>query len=377
MKVPFLDLKQQYNSIDDEILNEISKVIRDTAFSGGPFVSQFEKSFASFCENDYAIGVGSGTEALWLALMAFGIGPGDEVITTANTFIATAEAISLCGAQPVLVDIDEKTFNMDPSCLEEAISDYTRAIIPVHLYGQMADMFPIMEIAKKHNLIVIEDSCQSHGARYHDHVAGSIGDAGCFSFYPGKNLGAFGEAGAVVTRHASIAEGIALLRDHGQPQKYHHKLIGMNSRMDGIQAAILNVKMKYLPNWNRLRAKAAWKYEQQLGEIEEILLPHETEYGRHVYHIYAIRTANRNDFMDYLRDRDISCGIHYPIPVHLQEAYQFLGYRKGSFPVTEKCAAELVSLPMFPELTDLQIDYVCDEIANYVEIGAKKHRKSA
>jgi dTDP-4-amino-4,6-dideoxygalactose transaminase len=377
MKVPFVDLKSQYESIKDEIAVAIQQVLESSAFSGGQFVNQFEERFASFCQSQYAIGVGSGTEALWLSLLALGIGQGDEVITVPNTFIATAAAISFSGAKPVFVDIDEETYTMDPQKLDDflkfrnsqsAIRNSVKAIIPVHLFGQTADMDPILEIARRHGLFVIEDACQAHGSEYKGKRAGSIGNAGCFSFYPGKNLGAYGEAGAVVTNDESIAEKIRMLRDHGQPQKYHHDVIGWNARMDGFQGAILSIKLKHLPSWNEARRKNARLYDERLADVEGILIPQEAKYAKHVYHLYAIRAQKRDELISFLAKRDIICGIHYPIPIHLQKAYRYLGSQKGSFPVSEGCARELVSLPMFPELTDEQIEYVGTEIKHFYEI---------
>jgi len=362
MKVPFLDLKTQHASIRDEIDAVIKQVIDNTAFAGGPFVAQFEKEFASFCQCAFAIGVGSGTDALWLSLLALGIGSNDEVITVPNTFIATAEAISFCGARPVLVDIDEKTYTMNPELLEAAVTPRTKAIIPVHLYGQMADMDPIMEVARKHKLYVIEDACQAHGATYKGRAAGSIGDAGCFSFYPGKNLGACGEAGAVVTNNPDLDKQIRILRDHGQPQKYHHSAIGWNARMDGFQGAILNIKLKYLNQWTEARRRNAALYSKLFSTVDGIQIPAEADYAKHVYHIYPILVKNRDALIAYLEGQDVSCGIHYPVPVHLTEAYRFLCYKKGDFPESEKSAAHVLSLPMYPELTDNQIQYVVNSV---------------
>ncbi len=368
MKVPFLDLKAQYASIRNEIATGLQEVLDNTAFAGGPFVKKFEKDFASFCQCELAIGVGSGTAAIWMALMALGVGKGDEVITTTNTFIATAEAISFCGAQPVFIDIDEQTYNMNPELLEDAITPKTRAIIPVHLYGQMADMDPIMKIARKHELFVIEDACQAHGAEYKGRRAGSIGDAGCFSFYPGKNLGAYGEAGAVVTNNAELAERICMLRDHGQSEKYYHSIIGWNARMDGFQGAVLSVKLKHLPAWNEARRENAQLYSDFLAGVDDIITPAEAAHARHIYHIYAVCVQNRDKLISTLAEKDIDCGIHYPIPIHLQDAYRFMGYKEGSFPIAEKCADELVSLPMFPELTQEQIERVSDEIKSFLVV---------
>jgi dTDP-4-amino-4,6-dideoxygalactose transaminase len=364
MKVPFLDLKAQYAMIKNEIHSALNEVIENTAFAGGPYVAQFEKAFAGFCGAKHAIGVGNGTDALWLSLLALSIGPGDEVITVPNTFIATAEAITYCGAKPVFVDIEEETFNMNPALLEDAITPRTKAVIPVHLFGQTADMDPIIAIARMHGLHVVEDACQAHGAIYKGRNAGTMGITGCFSFYPGKNLGAYGEAGAIITNDDALAEKIRMLRDHGQSKKYHHGVIGWNARMDGIQGAILNVKMKYLAVWNESRGAHAREYTRLLSSAEGVRLPREANYARHIYHIYAIRTKQRNRLMARLAEKGISCGIHYPVPIHLQEAYDFLGLGSGSFPVAENCAEELLSLPMFPELTGEQIAYVTDTLTS-------------
>ena len=386
MKVPFLDLKTQYESIKDEINEAIQQVLDSCAFAGGPFVEEFEENFAEFCQLKHCVGVGSGTEALWLALLALGVGPGDEVITVPNTFIATAEAISFCGAKPVLVDIDECTYTMDPQKLRkfleqecfldestgQPINQQTkrpvRAVIPVHIFGQMANMDPIIEIARAHGLSVIEDACQAHGAQYKGRPAGSIGDAGCFSFYPGKNLGAYGEAGAVVTNRPELAERIRALRDHGQAAKYYHETIGWNARMDGLLGAVLSTKLRHLSDWNEARIKNAQTYNELLSEVAGVITPARAEYAKHVFHIYAIRVQDRDEMISELSKKGIHCGIHYPVPIHLQKAYDFLGLGEGSFPVSEKCAMELVSLPMFPELTDDKIRYVCDKIKEVIDI---------
>jgi dTDP-4-amino-4,6-dideoxygalactose transaminase len=364
MQVPFLDLKTPYKAIAGEIADAVREVLESGAFAGGPFVERFEEEFARFCGCSHAIGVGNGTDALWFSLLALGIGPGDEVITVPNTFIATAEAISFCGARPVFVDVEEKSFTMDPALLEAAITPRTRAVIPVHLFGQPADMDPILEIARRHNLFVIEDACQSHGAGYRGRPAGSMGDTGCFSFYPGKNLGAYGEAGAVVTNNPELAAALKMLRDHGQSRKYHHGVIGWNGRMDGIQGGILSVKLRYLSKANEARRKNAALYSELLAGAAGIGLPLEMEYANHVYHLYVIRVKERDALMKSLAGQGISCGIHYPVPVHLQEAYRFLGLAEGSFPIAEACAAEIVSLPMFPELSAEQIHYVADTLRN-------------
>jgi len=366
MNVPFLDLKAQYHSLKSEITVALQEVMDNTAFAGGKFVAQFEAEFTKYCQTHSAIAVNSGTSALWLALLALGVGQDDEVITVPSTFIATAEAISFCGAKPVFVDIDEKSYNMNPDLLEGAITDRTRAIIPVHLFGQTADMDPILAIANKHGLYVVEDACQAHGAEYKGKRAGSIADAGCFSFYPGKNLGAYGEGGAVITNKTELAGKIRMLRDHGQSKKYYHAMIGWNARMDGFQGAILTVKLKHLTVWNEARRNNAMLYTRLLEEVEGIIVPAEADYARHIYHIYAIRVQQRDELIKFLAEKGIQTGIHYPVPVHLQDAYQFLGLGKGSFPVAEQCADEFVSLPMFPELDDAQIEYTVEQIKQFM-----------
>lgn len=361
MKVPFLNLRAQYDAIAQEVEQSIKEVLENCAFSGGPYVERFEGEFASFCGCSRAVGVGSGTEALWLALLALGVKAGDEVITMPNSFIATAEAISLCGAEPVFVDVDERSYTMDPELLERAITPRTKVIIPVHLFGQMADMDPIMSIARSNGIAVLEDACQAHGAEYKGRRAGSIGDAGCFSFYPGKNLGAYGEAGAVVTGDQQLADKIRMLRDHGQSRKYYHDMIGINGRMDGIQGAILSTKLKYLENWNEARRQHAALYGKLLQGVA-VSTPLEMPYAKHVYHVYAIRAKGRQQVIEALAEKGVACGVHYPVPIHLQAAYQFRNDRAGSFPVAERCAEEFVSLPMFPELTEEQIAYICGQL---------------
>ena len=371
MEVPFLDLKAQYNSIRHEIDEAIQRVLDETAFAGGRFVADFERDFAAFCNCRHCAGVGSGTEALWLALMALGVGPGDEVITVPNSFIATAEAISFCGATPVFVDVDARTYTMDTQRLSDylkirnqngATRKRLKGVIPVHLFGQTADMKPILQIAKENELFVIEDACQAHGAEYKGQRAGSLGDIGCFSFYPGKNLGAYGEAGAVVTNNKEAAEKIMILRDHGQSTKYHHTMVGWNARMDGIQGAVLTAKLRHLPAWLEARRNIASRYNLLLQDLEDVVAPVEADYAKHVYHIYAIRVDNRDAIAADLALKKIHCGIHYPVPIHLTEAYRSLGYLKNSFPVSEKCAAQYLSLPMYPELKEEHIDEVCREL---------------
>jgi dTDP-4-amino-4,6-dideoxygalactose transaminase len=363
MNVPFLDLKAPYLALKSEIDSAIQSVCEKTAFASGPFVADFENAFAEFCGCKHAVGVGSGTEALWLTLLAMGIGQGDEVITAPNTFIATAEAISFCGATPVFVDVDDVTYTMNPALLRAAITPRTRAIIPVHLFGQPADMDRIVDIANESDLMVIEDACQAHGAEYKGRRAGSLAHAGCFSFYPGKNLGAFGEAGAVTTDDDELATRIRQLRDHGQSEKYIHSSVGWNARMDGIQGAVLGIKLPHLAAGNEARRRNAALYGSLLEGIEGLTLPHEAEYAKHIYHVYAIRSSQRDALRDALTAAGIGCGMHYPIPVHLQIAYQDLGLKQGTYPISERCAEEYLSLPMFPELTEEQIRFVAGAVA--------------
>ncbi len=373
MNVPFLNLKAQYRSIREEIDSAVHEVLEQTAFAGGPFVARFEREFAAFCGAKEAIGVGSGTDALWLALLALGVGEGDEVITVPNTFIATAEAVTYCGAKPVFVDVDERTYTLEPNRLEDAVKKRLgrpearrlKAIIPVHLFGQTADMDPILEISRRYGIRVVEDACQAHGAEYKGKKAGTMGEAGCFSFYPGKNLGAYGEAGGVVTDDGELAAQMRMLRDHGQAKKYYHHRIGWNARMDGIQGAVLGVKLKYLAGWNESRRGHARRYNESLAAIGPLQIPREAPYARHIYHVYAVRTPRRDELISFLGERGIGCGIHYPVPVHLQKAYEFLGWRPGSFPNAEKQCAAFVSLPMFPELQPEQIGYVCESIKQF------------
>ena len=368
MKVPFLDLKAHHAPLTEEFERAIREVIESSAFAGGPFVERFEEEFASFCGSSYAIGVGNGTDALWLALLALGIGEGDEVITVPNTFIATAEAITYCKARPVFVDVDPDTFTMNPAELEKSLTKKTKAIIPVHLFGQPADMDPILEFARANGLFVVEDAAQAHGAQYKGQKAGTMGDGGCFSFYPGKNLGAFGEAGAVVTNDPELRKQIQMLRDHGQSRKYCHTTLGWNCRMDGIQAAVLSIKLRHLDQANSLRRKHALEYNQAFAGIDEVLTPFEAKYARHVYHVYAVRVQERDATLRHLQEQGVGCAVHYPVPIHLQEAGRNLGYTKGAFPIAEKLADEFLSLPMFPELTEEQIEYVARCVSEAVGV---------
>jgi dTDP-4-amino-4,6-dideoxygalactose transaminase len=458
MKIPFLDLVTPHRELEEELVEVFRESIRTASFVGGPQAQAFEEEFARFCETKYCVGVNSGTDALRFSLIAAGIGPGDEVITVPNTFIATTEAITQSGASIAFVDIDERTYNMDPKKLEDYLkkrlsgksqvasgkgltrktqpkiksgnssnsinpmnvvsrstavlqhgstAKWPKAILPVHLYGQPADMDPILEIAERHGLIVIEDACQAHGALYYSEKeskwkkAGSMGVAGCFSFYPGKNLGACGEGGAVTTDNEEIAQKIRMLRDHGQAKKYHHELEGYNGRLDAIQAGILRVKLRHLTEWNDKRRQNASFYNELLNGVitqhgstgarqhgstaapqhsttgvstsnlqpltsnSAIIPPYEPSWVKAVYHLYIIRTRKRGELQKYLSDNGIGTGLHYPIPLHLQEAYAVLGYTEGDFPTTEKVASEILSLPMFPQLTIDQQQYIAEKIKSF------------
>lgn len=366
MKVPYLDLKIQYEALQEELDGAIHEVIENTAFAGGPYVAAFEEEFAAYCQCAFAAGVSSGTNAIHLALLALDIGPGDEVITAANTFIATAEAISHCGATPVFADCDPETFTLDPASTEAAITPRTKAIIPVHLFGQTADMDAFLEIGRKHDLYIVEDASQAHGAEYKGRRTGSMGIAGCFSLYPGKNLGAYGDAGIVVSNNKELIDKIKLIRDHGAAQKYEHQVVGWNARMDGMQGAILSVKLRYLDEANRLRRENAHRYKELLAGCPDIDLPEERSDGQHVFHIFAICSDRRDELKDHLTERGIGCGIHYPKSLHLQPAYSYLGKGENSYPVAERAARRYLSLPMFPELNDEQIQYVVKTIREKV-----------
>jgi dTDP-4-amino-4,6-dideoxygalactose transaminase len=355
--IPFVDLKAQYQSIKPEIDAAVIGVLESTQFVLGSAVAAFEKSFAPYCQAEYAMGVSNGTSALHLALLAAGVGPGDEVITTPFTFIATVSAIDYTGATPVFVDIDPVSYMIDTTGIEAAITPRTKAILPVHLYGQPADMDPIMAIAKRHGLAVIEDAAQAHGAEYKGRRVGSIGDLGCFSFYPGKNLGAYGEGGAVTTNNPELARRVRMLRDWGAERRYHHDIKGFNYRLEGMQGAVLRVKMQYIEEWTEARRAHATHYDELLsnaGFAAPVALPER----RHVYHIYPICHPERDSIQAFLNDRGVSTGVHYPIPVHLQQAFAELGHKEGDFPHAEAVAREELSLPMFPELRPEQQDQV-------------------
>ncbi|MFO7557429.1 MAG: DegT/DnrJ/EryC1/StrS family aminotransferase [Desulfobacterales bacterium] len=367
MNIPFLNLKIQYEQIKQEVLPMLTEAMENAAFIGGPQVMGFESEFAEFCESRHCVGVNSGTDALRFALMAAGVGPDDEVITVPNTFIATTEAISQVGAIPVFVDIRHDTYNIDVTKIAEKITRKTKAVIPVHLYGQVADMDPLLEISGQNNIVVIEDACQAHGALYRNKKAGSSGIAGCFSFYPGKNLGAFGEGGAVVTQDETIARTIQMIRDHGQAKKYFHDMEGYNGRLDAIQAGVLRIKLKRLKEWNHARRKNAAYYNELLSDVPAVTTPFEPGFAESVYHLYVILVDDRDSLQDFLSRKGVATGLHYPLPLHLQKAYAHLGYKEGSFPVTEEVSKRLLSLPMFPELEKTQIEYVVSSIKEFLK----------
>lgn len=364
MRVAFVDLKRQNKLYKKELIAAIETIVDNAAFIEGQKNEEFEGAFARFCNRKYCVGVNSGTDALLLLLRAYNIGPGDEVITVPMTYIASAMVVSCTGATPVFVDVDPVSYTIDPSQIEKKITKKTKAIIPVHLYGQAADMDPIVTIAKKHNLILIEDCAQAHGALYKGKTVPYAG-TGAFSFYPGKNLGAFGDGGAIVTDDKKLKEKLELLRNDGSPRKYIHTTIGYKSRLDTLQAAILLVKLQHLQSFTQKRRAAAKRYSQLLKGVKQIKLPTEMLYATHVYHLYPILVKERNKLQNYLAKDGIATVIHYPIPVHLQEVYQSMGFKKGSFPVSEDIAERTLSLPIFPEITDEEISYVCDRIYKF------------
>lgn len=365
MNVPFNDLKKLHDPIKQEINSAIREVITSNEFVLGKSVTDFEKDFADMHKVKHCICVSSGTDANHLALWVSGIGYGDEVIIPANTFIATAWGATLCGAVPVFADCEAGSYNLDPKKIEEKITKNTRAVVAVHLYGQTADMDELKKIIDKHNLILIEDAAQSHMAMYKDKSCGGLSDIASFSFYPGKNLGAFGEGGAVTTNDEELAYRIRMHRDHGSSEKYLHDTFGHNYRMDAIQGAVLGVKLKYLPAWTDKRRNAANKYNELLKDVKEIKLPVEMPYAKHVYHLYVIQTSRRDKLRNYLNENGISTGLHYPVPVHLQKCFKHLGYKTEDFPVAENLAETCLSLPMFPDLSDAQIGYTCEKIKEF------------
>jgi dTDP-4-amino-4,6-dideoxygalactose transaminase len=360
MRIPLVDLKAQYASIKSEIDAAILTVLEESAFIGGPHVSRFEKEYAAFCGVRHCVGVGNGTDALFIALTTLGIYAGDEVITAANSFIATSEAITATGAKVVFADIDPRTHNIAVTDAKAKVTAQTRAIVPVHLYGQPADMDPILELARENNLMVVEDAAQAHGAVYKGRTIGSIGDVACFSFYPGKNLGAYGDGGAILTGDEEFASRARMFANHGRKHKYDHEIEGVNSRLDGLQAAILSVKLRHLPEWTRNRQRAANWYTERLRDIEGIVVPHVIDDVSHVYHLYVVRVdpSIRDTVIGYLKEEGIGAGIHYPIALPNLEAYRYLGHQKSDFPVSTQAAGEIMSLPLFPEITEEQVDFV-------------------
>ena len=364
MKITLVNLQIQYEKLSQEINEKVIEIMKRGDFILGEELKLFEEEFAKYCDTKYAIGVGSGTEALHLSLLSCDVRPGDEVITAANTFAATVAAISITGAKPVLVDINPDNYNLDLNYLERAITPRTKAIIPVHLFGQPVDMEKLGEIAASHNLLIIEDACQAHGAEYKKKRIGSFGRAGCFSFYPGKNLGAYGDGGAIVTNDGNLAEKIKILRNHGQKQKYFHEIKGFNSRLDNLQAAILRIKLRYLDEWNKARNKWAQLYTELLKGSSAIT-PAVESWAYHVFHLYVIRHQKRDELLNFLKEKGIFAGIHYPIPIHLLPAFKDLGYKNGDFPIAEKYAEEILSLPMFPELTEENVRYIVNAIEEF------------
>lgn len=374
MKIPFLDLKAQYSSIKEEVNPAIQNILDNTSFILGKAVSEFETNFANALGVKCCSAVSSGTDGNHLVLWALGIKPGDEVIIPVDTFIATAWGATLCGAVPVFVDCHPQSYNLDPAKIEKAITKKTKAIVAVHLYGQPADMDAIKEIAAKHNLIVVEDCAQSHLAEYKNKKTGGLASAASFSFYPGKNLGAYGEGGAVTTNDEALGKKFKMMREHGSSEKYHHEIYGHNYRMEGIQGAVLNVKLKHLDKWTNERRRVAKKYNECLKGVEQITLPFEMPYAKHVYHLFVIqvksndknnRSAKRDELQKFLEANGVNTGLHYPVPLHVQPCFNSLGYKKGDFPVAEQLAETCLSLPVFPELTDAQVEYVSDKIKEF------------
>jgi dTDP-4-amino-4,6-dideoxygalactose transaminase len=393
-KIPFLDLATLHQELEAELVPVFQKVLRTAGFVGGPMVEDFEREFAAFTGATHCVGLASGTDAVRFALMAAGVQPGDIVLTVPHTFIATTEGISQAGARPDFVDIEETTYCMDPAKLQEYLEKKcyldretgrpynwesrapVTAIVPVHIYGQTADMDPLLEIARRYNLIVVEDACQAHGAEYFSkkenrwRKAGTMGHAAAFSFYPGKNLGACGEAGAATTNSESITKKMRMLREHGQAKKYYHDIEGYNGRLDSLQAGILSVKLRHLAEWNRKRQAAARRYDELLSAVEGVVAPKQPEWSRSVYHLYVVRVQDRTGLQKHLGEANIDTGIHYPLPLHLQQAYKHFGYKQGDFPVTEKVAAEILSLPMYPQLEAEQQQRVVQKAAEFVAVGS-------
>jgi dTDP-4-amino-4,6-dideoxygalactose transaminase len=396
--IPFLDLVNLHKELEPELIPVFQKVLHTAGFVGGPMVDEFEREFAKYCDTKYCVGVASGTDAVRFALMAAGVQSGDIVVTVPHTFIATTEAISQAGARPDFVDIDERTYSMDPIKLQEYLEKecyldqetgrpFNRklkapvtAVVPVHIYGQCADMDPIMELARRYKLIVVEDACQAHGAEYFSREenrwckAGSMGHAGAFSFYPGKNLGACGEAGAVTTNDETMAKKMKVIRDHGQAKKYYHDVEGYNGRLDALQAGLLTVKLRYLADWTTKRQEAAKRYHEMLTPVAGVVVPHQPEWSRPVYHLYVVRVQDREGLQKHLSASKIDTGIHYPIPLHLQNAYRDFGYKQGDFPVTERVASEILSLPMYPQLKREQQLKIFERVQECLLVGSARQQ---
>lgn len=366
MQIPFLDLKSQYEAIKQEIDEALVSVIKETAFVGGEYVKKFEREFADFCEVKYCVGVGNGTDALFLTLKALGLGRNDEIITASNSFIATSEAITMTGARVVFVDCDPQTYNIDVKQIPSAITPQTKAIIPVHLYGQPADMVTLQKIAREYNLLLIEDAAQAHGAEINGKKVGSFGIAACFSFYPGKNLGAYGDAGAIVTNDEELAIRCRMIGNHGRVKKYDHDFEGVNSRLDGLQAAILSVKLRHLEKWTAQRRKVADIYKDFLHD-SEVIIPIEAAGVKHVYHLYVVRMPRRDTIQAALREKGIDTGIHYPIALPYLKAYEYLGHGSKDFPTAMQYSKEILSLPIYPELSRAHLEYICNELRDAIK----------
>lgn len=367
MNIPLLDLKKQYLSLKEEIDKSVISVLEEGRYILGPNVKELEKEIAHYLGVKHAVGVANGTDALFLTLKSYGICEGDEVITTPFTFFASAETISNVGATPVFVDVDPNTYNIDIDKIEERITERTKAIVPVHIFGQPVNMDKIMELAKKHNLIVIEDACQAIGSEYKGNKVGSIGDAGCFSFFPTKNLGAYGDAGLIVTNDDEIAEKIKVLRAHGSKPKYYHSVLGYNSRLDEIQAAVLRIKLKHLDKWNNVRKERAHIYNEMLNNIKDIVIPYEDKDIKHIYHLYIIQSSYREELIEYLKEKEIGTGIYYPVPLHMQKVYEDLGYKEQDLPISESLAKKTFAIPLYPELTIKQQEYIVNSIKEFYE----------
>jgi len=367
LPVPYLDLPAQMRPLRKEIDAAIARTLDNCSFCLGPDVVQFEKDFAKFCGAEHCVAFNSGTSALHVAMILLGVGRDDEVITTPCTFVATSWAISYVNAKPVYVDIDDSTFNLKPELVEKAITRRTKAIVPVHLYGHPVDLEPLLNICRKHNLPLIEDACQAHGAKYKRKVVGTFGEISCYSFYPGKNLGAYGEGGALVTNDAAYAARARALREHGSTQRYYHDEVGFNYRMEGIQGAVLGVKLKHLDKWTRERRRVAHRYHELLADTP-LQLPIEADYAESAYHLYVVRHSRRDDLKKHLESNKVGCALHYPLSLHLQKCYANLGYKAGDFPVAEKAARECLSLPIYPEMTDAQIERVSEVIHDFFRV---------